>query len=83
LRVPKKDYFLLYFEKDCPSATLSDAIPNAKYEVRWFNPRTGKWLDEEMLAADAEGKVALPNFPGDLARSETDWGLKLKTVKAR
>ncbi|MGB2806430.1 MAG: DUF5060 domain-containing protein [Sedimentisphaerales bacterium] len=83
LRAPEKDFFLLYFEKDCPVATLSGAKPNARYEARWFNPRTGKWLDKKVLIADAKGKITLPNFPGDLARSETDWGLKLKTVKAR
>ena len=83
LRAPKNDFFLLYFEKDCPAATLSGAIPNARYETRWFNPRTGEWSDAGVLAAGAGGKVALPNFPSDLARSETDWGLKLKSVTAR
>jgi hypothetical protein len=83
LRAPEKDFFLIYFEKECPAATLSGAKPNARYETRWFNPRTGKWLDKKVLVADAGGKIALPDFPGDLARSETDWGLKLKLVSAR
>ena len=80
LRAPKKDFFLLYFEKDCPAATLSGAIPSMRYETRWFNPRTGKWLDDKVLLANAQGKITLSNFPGDLARSETDWGLKLKSA---
>ncbi|MHC4640242.1 MAG: apiosidase-like domain-containing protein [Planctomycetota bacterium] len=82
LRAPKKDFFLLYFEKDCPVASLSGAIPNTRYKTGWFNPRTGKWANGEMLVADPEGKVALPNFPGGLARSKTDWGLKLISAGA-
>ena len=83
LRAPKNDFFLLYFEKDCPSATLSGAIPNTRYKARWFNPRTGKWLHEKVLVADAQGKITLPNFPGKSVTSKTDWGLKLKSVIAR
>jgi len=83
LRTVEKDFFLLYFEKDCPSATLSGALSKARYEARWFNPRAGKWIDAGILAADTSGRIALPNFPGNLARSETDWGLKLKTVSTR
>ena len=46
----------------------------------WFNPRTGVWLDagSGVLAADATGKIDLPLFPGDSAKSADDWGLKLK-----
>ncbi|MHC4113286.1 MAG: apiosidase-like domain-containing protein [Planctomycetota bacterium] len=83
LRAPEKDFFLLYFEKDCPAATLSGARPKARYGTRWFNPRTGKWLDKKVLVAEAEGNITLPHFPGDLAQSNTDWGLKLKSVSAR
>jgi len=83
LRVPKKDFFLLYFEKDCPVATLSGALSKTRYKARWFNPRTGKWLDEKVLAADAQGKITLPNFPGKSVTSKTDWGLKLKTASSQ
>jgi hypothetical protein len=83
LRAPRKDFFLLYFEKDCPSATLSGALSKTRYEAKWFNPRTGKWVDAGVLTADASGQIGLPNFPGNLTRSETDWGLKLKTVSTR
>ncbi len=83
LRAPEKDFFLLYFEKGCPAATLSGAKPNTRYETRWFNPRIGKWLDDKVLLADAKGKITLPNFHGDLDRSETDWGLKLKSASSQ
>ena len=83
LRAPEKDFFLLYFEKDCPVATLSGGLSNTRYQVRWFNPRTGQWLEEKVLLADASGQIALPGFPGNLSRSEIDWGLKLKSVDTR
>ena len=82
-RTPEKDFFLLYFEKDCPAATLSGVLSNARYGAKWFNPRSGKWVDAGVLAANASGEIALPNFPGNLAKSPTDWGLKLKSVSAR
>jgi hypothetical protein len=78
-RTPGRDLFLLYFEQDCPQATLSGAQPGGKYQARWFDPRTGEWVGQggAVLVADAEGKAALPPFPGGAARSADDWGLKL------
>ncbi len=73
----EKDLFLLYFEKDCPQASLSGALPNAKYKALWFNPRTGDWISAGVLSADSAGKIAFPNFPDKSAKSNTDWGLKL------
>jgi len=82
-RTAKKDFFLLYFEKDCNRATLSGALPDAKYKASWFNPRTGQWTDAGTLTADSAGKIALPSFPGNLEKTDTDWGLKLTLVKAQ
>ena len=76
-RTDDKDLFLLYFEKDCPVATLSGALSNARYAARWFNPRTGDWAAAGALTADNAGKIALPNFPGGSTKSDTDWALKL------
>jgi hypothetical protein len=73
----KKDLFLLYFEKDCPKAVLSGTLPGGRYKARWFNTRTGEWIDANALSADSSGKISLPNFPGDSAVSKIDWGLKL------
>ncbi|MHC4460275.1 MAG: apiosidase-like domain-containing protein [Planctomycetota bacterium] len=80
---PEKNLFLLYFEKNCPKATLSDVLSGGKYKARWFNPRTGDWVDAGVLVADGMGGIALPNFPGNLTNSNTDWGLKLTLVDAR
>lgn len=89
----KRDFFLLYFEKDCDRAVLSGALSGAKYRANWFNPRSGQWTDagtgiliarlEALERADSAGKIALPNFPGNLTKSDTDWGLKLTLMDAQ
>jgi len=78
-RTAHRDLFLLYFEKDCPRAVLSGALPKATYRARWFNPRTGDWLDagSGLLTADSAGKINLPRFPDSNAKSVNDWALKL------
>ena len=76
-RTPEKDFFLIYFEKHCKKAILSGARPNTPYAARWFNPRTGQWTDGTLLHADQQGRIILPDFPGGLAQSDTDWALKL------
>jgi hypothetical protein len=78
-----KDLFLLYFEQDCPKATLASALPQSKYKALWFNPRTGNWIDAGVLSADSAGKINLPNFPDKSTRSKTDWALKLTLRDAR
>jgi len=81
-RTPNKDLFLVYFEKYCAQATLSGALPKAEYRSRWFDPRCGEWLDAGVLTSSVEGKIVLPNFPGNLKKSDTDWGLKLTFIRA-
>ncbi len=82
-RTAEKDLFLLYFEKDCPKASLSGALPRSKYKALLFNPRTGDWTDAGVLIADSAGGITLPNFPDKSTRSNTDWGLKLTLRDAR
>jgi hypothetical protein len=70
--------YFCYFELGCPQATLSGVEPDATYELRWFDPRTGQWLaDEQSLVADGAGTLTLPAFPSGETTSETDWALKL------
>jgi len=78
-RTDNRDFFLLYFEKDCPRAALFGATPNARYRAAWFNPRSGEWLDGDGDAwtADTQGRISLPPFPGGANTSKTDWGLSL------
>jgi len=74
---------LLYFEKDCPKANLSGGLSGRKYKAKWFNPRTGDWIDAGVLTAKSGGEITLPNFPGDIKKSRDDWGLKLVAEPAR
>jgi hypothetical protein len=78
-----KDLFLLYFEKDCPKASLAGALPKSKYKALWFNPRTGGWIDAGILTADSAGRINLPNFPDKSTISNIDWALKLTLRDAR
>ncbi|MFO7955964.1 MAG: DUF5060 domain-containing protein [Candidatus Brocadiia bacterium] len=72
---------MLYFEKDCPRATIEGLPPGREYEARWFDPREGEWLEEPgRLAADQQGELPLPPFPGEAETSQTDWALKLTAV---
>jgi hypothetical protein len=76
-RTPEKDLFLLYFEKDCPKASLAGALTRSIYKALWFNPRTGNWINAGGLNADSQGRIELSNFPDKSTRSKTDWALKL------
>ncbi len=82
---PDKSLFLLYFEKDCPAASLSGARAGAKYNARWFDPRRGEWLGEAAasISAGADGVIALPGFPGGESPCADDWALKLVLPAAR
>jgi hypothetical protein len=82
-RTDDKRLFLLYFEKDCPQATLSGANGNGRYEATWFNPRTGEWMKVATSEADANGTLCLPAFPDGETKSRIDWALKLSLAGGR
>jgi hypothetical protein len=69
----ERDLVMIYQEQDTPTVTLSGMPPGADYEARWYDPRTGKWLEPQAVAADGDGKITLPAKPDTL-----DWALKLK-----
>jgi len=81
-RTADRDLILLYFEKDCPQATVSQVWANGKYTAQWFNPRAGQWRNAGLgvLTADSTGRIALPRFPGGAAVSPDDWALKLRLI---
>jgi len=89
-RTPDAKLFLLYFEKECPRASLKDALPAGKYQARWFDPRTGRWTDAGglrpgaaagVLEADADGKIVLPPFPDSQGASQNDWAMRLALLQ--
>jgi hypothetical protein len=74
-RTDKKDYFLAYYEKDCPTGIVRGALPLKSYKAYWFNPREGKWTQVEpdgTLTSDRWGRISIPKLP-----TQDDWGLKL------
>ncbi|MFO1477866.1 MAG: DUF4038 domain-containing protein [Verrucomicrobiota bacterium] len=72
-RTPDRNYFLVYFEKDCPNGSrVRGGEPFGQYRASWFNPRTGDWTDAGMLKANVWGWIQLPDFPAN-----DDWGLRL------
>ncbi len=81
-RTDDRKLFLIYFEKDCPQATLAGATAG-RYQARWFNPRTGAWTDAGTLEADSQGGLLIPAFPDGGTRSQIDWALKLALVLER
>jgi hypothetical protein len=81
-RTDDKKLFLLYFERDCPQATLYGAEPDARYRATWFDPRTGQWGDPATLEAGGAGNIDLSSFPDGTTRSAVDWALKLTASEA-
>ncbi len=75
-----KDMFILYFEKDCPKATLTGTIPSTNYEIHWFDASTGNWLETESVKSDQEGVISMPDFPAGSGISKKDWAVKLKQI---
>ena len=78
-RTPAKDFFLAYFEKECPNKSMiRGAVSRGIYRADWFDPRTGEWsrAGSGRLTANVWGWITLPDFP-----SQNDCGLKLTLVK--
>jgi len=53
-----------------------------RYQVQWFDPRSGQWIAAGVLMADLQGKLRLPDFPGGASRAADDWALKLQLAVA-
>ena len=43
-RTEAKDFFLVYYEKDCPNGVIRGAQPLKTYRAEWFDPRKGQWI---------------------------------------
>jgi hypothetical protein len=71
-RTPERDLFMVYFEADCPQASIRSALPDRTYRAQWFDPRTGQWSDAGLLTADQRTYIRLPEQP-----SSEDWALRL------
>ncbi|MFW5890794.1 MAG: DUF4038 domain-containing protein [bacterium] len=74
----QRDFFLFYFEKECPDVIFRGSFPERKYKGWWFNPRIGEWekIEGILTAHESTGLIELPSTPSD-----NDWGLKLLEIK--
>ncbi len=80
--IPEQDLLLLYFERDCPQTVITGVKPKARYIARWFDPRNGRWTPVDTpLVAEGSGRIPMPPFPDQKARSEMDWAIKLTLVE--
>jgi hypothetical protein len=70
-----KRLFKLYLERAAVPPVLSGLEPDAPYEARWFDPRSGQWspVGSGTLLSDAQGKMQIPPCP----TKDDDWGLTL------
>lgn len=80
MRTANKRLALLYFENGCDKPVIENMVPNGTYRAEWFDPRTGQWsnVGNGVLGADSKGRITMPDFPGNVTRSNTDWALKLE-----
>lgn len=75
----KRDYALLYLEKDCPPLSIRGFLPNTSYRLTWFNPESGQWNRETgQLTTDGVGRAVLPRSPFN-----DDGGIKLTQEEKR
>jgi len=68
---------LLYFEKDRRKATVRGLPYGSTYRIKWFDPRSGEWLENEtpVLRANDINRIGLPDVP-----TRDDWGLCMMRV---
>ncbi len=62
-------YFMTQYDED---GNLSGLKPNCKYQARWYDTCTGKFIDLPDIVADEKGKSYIPKKP-----SHRDWLLLL------
>jgi hypothetical protein len=77
MRTPAKDLGFLYFENRAERARTQHWRPNGHYRFTWYDPRAGRWEASAELAADAQGTLQLPAFPGGEQVASTDWAAKI------
>jgi hypothetical protein len=77
-RTPEKDFFLIFLEKGCPRVAVRGMLLKARYEAKWFNPRSGEWtsVGPGELTSTVAGTVRVPAPP-----SAEDWGLRLLLIR--
>jgi hypothetical protein len=82
MRTPDKNFALLYFENESVLPVLNNFNPGEIYHFLWYDPITGKWLEDNdaVLVADDNGQLNLPEFPGGGEKSTRDWAAKIVVI---
>jgi hypothetical protein len=73
-----KDWAIIYSGSGRPFHAVMGRIPGATVRIRWFNPRSGEWLEEE--EAPNEGNRA---FTCPSEGFASDWVLVLRSAAGR
>jgi len=77
MRNVEKDFALLYFENGSVKPALKGFLPDRRYSLKWYDPRTGKWEKPLIVRTDDQGSLNIPSFPDLHDPSVTDWALKI------
>lgn len=77
MRTPEKDFALLYFENQSVIPKLAAFKPNTRYQLEWFNPLNGEWVNSAAIKTDRKGTLTLTSFSGGSKLSSIDWALKV------
>jgi hypothetical protein len=81
MRTREKDFALLYFENQAVLPELNGFVPNASYELAWFDTVKGEWGNEILLKSDRKGKLQLPGFPDGKNPASTDRAAKISIAR--
>ncbi|MBN1218335.1 MAG: DUF4038 domain-containing protein [Anaerolineae bacterium] len=82
MRTTDKRLAFLYFERGTERAHLKNMVAFAIYNLVWFDPRTGAWLEPVSIETDSQGQMRLPVFPGGKDEAIEDWALKITLFQA-
>ncbi len=82
LQSPEKELGFIYFENKCETPLITGLISNSNYQLQWFNPISGIWLqNNQELVSDSKGCITIVNFPKSDNNTNQDWCLKIKLTK--
>ncbi|HEY0281073.1 MAG TPA: DUF5060 domain-containing protein [Rhizomicrobium sp.] len=77
MRTADRSLAFLYFENRAVRPQMNGFSPHAHYRWSWFDPANGSWSPAVTLAANAQGVLAAPAFPGGRVQANRDWAAKL------
>jgi hypothetical protein len=80
--LPDKSLAMLYFENKCETPQISNLFPQKEYLLNWFDPISGKWLEDSLiLSTNDTGVLSINNFPDGGKISTRDWSLKMLLIE--